>query len=182
MKKRSANWKYIVSRIEELSKSQLIDLIADLHGICPEVSLFLGGRFRTPTGSLKRYVAKVKKAASVDPMYDKEINWEEAERAIHNYRIASGDNKGTAELLIIFVDTANQFTLDYGDIGEGYYTSMEEIFQTAVDHLLHMEKENEPIDDYVLRLEKIVDSTGGIGWGYHDSLCERYHEAFVNNR
>jgi hypothetical protein len=178
MNRRSTNWKKVLPSIEVLSKQQLIEIIHYIHDTCSETSLFLGGRFGKTTISLKPYIAKVKEAASADPMYDEGINWKGAERAIHNYRIASGDNKGVAELLILYVDTANQFTLEYGDIDEGYYESMEEIFQDAVDHLLLMEKENESIDEYVMRLEEIVDSTSDIGWGYHDSLCDIYYKAF----
>jgi hypothetical protein len=178
MTRKNTNWEKVLPSIKELSKPQLIELISDLHDTCPEASLFLGGRFGKTKILLKPYVEKVKEAASADPIYDEGINWVGAERAIHNYKIASGDNKGVAELLILYVDTANQFTLEYGDIDEGYYESMEEIFQDAVDHLLLMEKEHEPIDDFVERLEEIVDSTSDIGWGYHDSLCDMYHEAF----
>lgn len=32
--------------------------------------------------------------------------------------------------------------------------------------------------DFRKRLKKIMLSANGIGWGYHDGLCDEYYEAF----
>lgn len=31
------------------------------------------------------------------------------------------------------------------------------------------------------RLGAIVESSSGIGWGYHDGLCDEYYEAFPDD-
>ena len=34
---------------------------------------------------------------------------------------------------------------------------------------------------YTERLHEIMDSASGIGWGYHDGLCELYYESFPDD-
>ena len=43
----------------------------------------------------------------------------EARKAIRDYRKATGDIPGTAELLMTYVENGTKFTHDYGDIDEG---------------------------------------------------------------
>lgn len=174
----NSGWTKVKGSLEACSKPQLIELLADLHKVSEEARLFLGGRFDQSPVALEPYMRRLKKALVADSTYDEDIEWAVADRIVSNYRIASGNNDGIAKLLVAYVYEANQFTLEYGDIDEGYYESMEEIFQKAVDHLLLMERQGEPIASHVEELEDIVDSTSGIGWGYHDALADMFHEAF----
>ena len=103
---------------------------------------------------------------------------ESANKAIQDYRLASGDDEGLAELLTVYVEVGNQFTLDYGDIDEGYYDTMESAFQDAVDHLLAMGNREKDIGKYRERLRKVVISTANIGWGYGDGLNGMFYDAF----
>jgi len=42
---RDAGWAKVKGSLEACSKSQLIELLADLHKVSEEAGLFLGGRF-----------------------------------------------------------------------------------------------------------------------------------------
>ncbi len=173
-----AEWEKMKGSLEAYSKSELIELLADLYKVSEEAGLFLGGRFDQSPVALQPYLRKLKKALSADLIYDEVIDWVTADRVISNYRIASGNHDGLAKLLITYAYEANQFTLEYGDIDEGYYESVEGAFQKAVDHLLLMEQQGEPIASHVKELEDIVDSTSDIGWGYPDTLGDIFHKAF----
>ena len=177
---KDAGWKTVKGSLEACSKSELIELLADLYKVSEEAGLFLGGRFVQSPVALQPYVRRLKKALGADPICNEEIDWAAADKVITNYRIASGNNEGIARLLITYVYEANEFTLEYGDIDEDYYESVEGCFQEAVDHLLLMEQQGEPIASYVKELEEIVDSTSDIGWGYHDALGDMFHSAFGN--
>ena len=154
----------------------------DLYTVSEEAGLFLRGRFDQSPAVLQPYLRKLKKALGADPIYNEEIDWVAADKVITNYRIVSGNNEDMAKLLITYVYEANQFTLEYGDIDEEYYESVEESFQKAVDHLLLMEQQGEPIASHVEELEEIVDSTSDIGWGYHDALGDMFYKAFGGAR
>ena len=177
-RKKKSQWTEIKRSLNKYDKVELIDLLKDLYDLSSETMLFLETRILRSPVSLKSYKNELRKALRADPQYDDddEIDWDLAERVISNYRLASGDDEGLAELLVYYVEVANQFTLDYGDIDEGYYESVEESFQTAVDHLLSMKKTQ--IDKFKKRLKNVVDSTKDIGWGYHDTLTDIFYVAF----
>jgi hypothetical protein len=111
-------------------------------------------------------------------MYNEELEWHAADRAVEQYRMAADDAEGLAELLVLYVKEANDYTLEYGDIDEAYYEAMEASFEKAVDRLLSLREEEKNIDRFIEDLRGVVRSTRGIGWGYHDALGEMFYEAF----
>lgn len=170
--------KKISEYLRELSKQQLLEIIGDLCSLNEDVRLFLETRLMNSPVSIEPYRKKICAAFRVDPIYDENLEWHIADRAVEQYRIAAGDEQGLAELLILYVKKANNYTLEYGDIDEAYYEAMEEAFQTAVAHLVFLREKQKNIDGFVEELRGIVKSTSGIGWGYHDALCEMFYEAF----
>ncbi len=67
-----------------------------------------------------------------------------------------------------FFEMGNRFTVNYGDIGEQFYNSLESMFENIL-----IELNSRPIDErekYFPRLQNEVESAKNIGWGYHDEL------------
>jgi len=177
-RKKQSQWPKIGRSLKRYDQIELINLLKEVHDLSDETKLFLETRILQlpPSTSLKPYKNKLRKALQADPQYNDEIDWDTAEQVIMNYRLASGDEEGLAELLVYYVEVANQFTLEYGDINEDYYESVENSFQRAVDHLLSMDKTQ--IDKLKTRLKKVVDSAKNIGWGYHDTLTDIFYIGF----
>jgi hypothetical protein len=90
--------------------------------------------------------------------------------------MASNDNKGTADLMVYYVECGNKFTLDYGDINEAFYDALIEMYKKATKTVLKLPKSKQ--SSLRNRLKNIMESADGIGWGYYDDLCHFYHEAF----
>ena len=78
--------------------------------------------------------------------------------------------------MIYYVECGNKFTLDYGDINEAFYDSLIEMYEKAVKAVCKLPKNKKEF--FRKRLEKIMISADGIGWGYYDDLCHFYYEAF----
>jgi len=178
MKPEERTYKEIRTRLGELSQQQLIELMEELCSLNEDVLLFLRARLLNSSVSIESYRKKICSAFRVDPMYNEELEWHAADRAVEQYRMAADDEEGLAELLVLYVKEANDYTLEYGDIDEAYYEVMEESFQKAVDQLLSMREKQKNIDRFVEALRGVVRSTSGIGWGYHDALSEMFCEAF----
>jgi hypothetical protein len=90
----------------------------------------------------------------------------EARKAIRDYRKATGNLPGTAELLMTYVENGTRFTREYGDIDERFYSSVE----SALDELAALLR-GEAQGMYPRfrdRLAKVEQMTDGIGWGFHD--------------
>ena len=80
------------------------------------------------------------------------------------------------DLEIYHVEIGTKVTLEYGDMYEEFYDSLESMFTRAIKQLQKYPKGM--MDPFIVRLEKIVKDTVDMGWGYHDSLADCFHEAF----
>jgi hypothetical protein len=91
----------------------------------------------------------------------------EARKALQGYlKVASP--RDAIEMELYYVSRGIQGTLAYGDIHERFYTSVESVFESAIKRILA----NPEPQQYQRRLEDMVKSTRGIGWGFHDGLSD----------
>jgi hypothetical protein len=105
-----------------------------------------------------------------------DFEFEHAEKAINDYAKATRDNEGTADLMVYYVECGNKFTLDYGDINDAFYDTLVEMYEKAIKSVCKLPKNRQ--EPFRKRLEKIMKSANGMGWGYYDDLCHFYYEAF----
>lgn len=87
-----------------------------------------------------------------------------------------GEPLGEAELITFFVEQGNSFTVDFGDIDEEFCNTLNGVYRRAIRKVLALPEEQR--GKFKERLEDIMTSSGGIGWGYHDTLCDDYYSAF----
>jgi hypothetical protein len=66
--------------------------------------------------------------------------------------------------MIYYIECGNKFTLEYGDIDEVFYDTLIEMYEKAIDCVCKMPRRKQA--PFRKRLEKIMKSSAGIGWGY----------------
>ncbi len=174
--KKKTSWSSVKTAIAGHDKAALVGLIADLYEYSEQNRSFLHARFSLGDDPLRPYKKIIDCALSPDVMKNKPIRIAKGKQAIADYTKAVGDPKGTLELMLFFVESGTSFTLDLGDIDENFYLALERMYKKAIDLLLTFDEET--IDAYYNRFEKLVTSTENIGWGYHDSLADMFYEAF----
>ncbi|MGA1870950.1 MAG: hypothetical protein ACMUJM_20630 [bacterium] len=76
--------------------------------------------------------------------------------------------------MIHYLESGNRFTLDFGDIDEQFYSSLESMFARILSELRKLSKNVQ--DQYLSRLEDIVSSVRNIGWGYYDYISDLLEE------
>lgn len=79
-----------------------------------------------------------------------------------------------ASLMLYYVEIGVQFTNDYGDIDEKFYSSMESMFAKALE-LMYKE---EILDMFKDRALKIFENSSDTGWGFHDTLGDFYYQYY----
>ncbi len=79
--------------------------------------------------------------------------------------------------MLFYVETGVKFTNDFGDIDEGFYSSLETTYLAA---LKLMKKEN-LLNKFADRAEKVVTDTSDIGWGFHDYLGEVHYDFYTQH-
>lgn len=175
-KQEKASWSDVKKSLAGHSKAGLLGLIADLYDYSAQNRNFLHARFSAGADPLKPYKKIIGQALYPNIMKNDPVRIAEAKRAIADYKKAIGDQKGLLELMLFFVETGTEFTVEFGDMDENFYLAHELMFKKAVDLLLTFDEEI--IDSYYNRFEKVVSLSDKVGWGYHDTLADIFYEAF----
>ncbi|UJF32646.1 DUF6155 family protein [Paenibacillus hexagrammi] len=103
----------------------------------------------------------------------------EAKKAITEFGKLSNNLAKTIDLMIYYVELGVEFTNDYGDMYESYYSSMVSMYQNALNKI----SADNGIGLYLRfqgRLKAIVRNTDGIGWGFHDGLADLFYDFAVD--
>ena len=99
-----------------------------------------------------------------------------ARRTIREFSQATSDAEAIVDLMIYAVECGNRFTINCGDIDEDFYDGLIEIYAAAIKKVLQLPKNAR--SSFRKRLGKIMESSDGIGWGYHDDLGNLFSRAF----
>lgn len=169
-----AAWSSARKHLADWDKPALLALVKDLYDSSAPNRDFIQARCQGADGGgavLETYRSKIigqfftKSKSGIGP-----LKLGEARKAIRDYRKATGNLAGTAELLMTYVENGTEFTRQYGDINERFYTSLE----SALDELagLLRGRAREMYPQLCGRLTKVELVAGGIGWGYGDRVFQ----------
>ncbi len=163
----------VKKELNKLDKDNLINLITDLYKKNKSVKDFFDFYIEPNENELfKNYKDKVFEA-----FYPKRgfgFNLKEGKKAISEFKKFGASTRLIADLMLFYVETGVKFTNDYGDINEGFYSSLE---KTYVQALTLMRKEN-LLDEFALRALDVVDDTENTGWGFHDYLSQVHSDFY----
>jgi hypothetical protein len=179
-KRKSSNpsWSDVKSAVVNLDQKQLLTLVADLYRFSTENQAFFHARFGVGDDPLAPYKKTIDECMYPDVYKNKPIQISKAKRAISNYSRAVGDPLGETELMVLFVESGNKFTVNFGDKDEGFYDALNRMYQRAIKKVLSLPEKHRRV--FQERLKDIMTSSSGIGWGYHDMLSDDYYTAFSN--
>lgn len=151
---------------------ELIEEIAKLYKTLPQVKEFYQSSFfnndEEVLGKYKSIVIN-EYIASGRNQFPK-MRASVARKAISDYKKVSCSNHGIADIMLTFVESGISCTLEYGDISDQFYTSMENMFESAIkfmvtEGLFHA---------FDARLKLALKNTYDMGWGFNDILTDTY--------
>lgn len=158
--------------LKELTKEELIKSIVDLYKKNGFVKDYYSSKY---TGSSNLSVLIKYKNVIENEFFpargDGRGRLAVAKKAITEFKKLSDDKNSIAELMVFYVETGVKYTVCYGDIDEPFYLSMESMYERAMKYIVSSDLTSEFKD----RCLKIVTDTTGMGWGFHDQLCEIYY-------
>ena len=169
--KKPSGWSAVRPRLVAWEKSALLALVKELYDAAAENRDFIEARCLPEDGGaiLEKYRRKI-----VEQFFpargEGKLKLGEARKAIRDFRKATRDVPGTAELLMAYVENGTRFTHEYGDIDERFYNSVE----TALDELaaLLRGEAREIYPQFSGRLAEVEKMSDGIGWGFHDFVAD----------
>jgi hypothetical protein len=157
----------VKKELKKLDKDKLIDLIADLYKKNKSVKEFFDFYVNPNERELfEKYRNKIFEA--LYPKRGNNFKLKDGKQAISDFKKMGSSADLLADLMLFYVETGVRFTNDYGDINEPFYKSLATTFYESLNL---MEKEN-LLEKFEDRVDKVVDDTRGIGWGFHDYLVE----------
>ena len=170
--KKPGGWSAVRQQLATWEKPELLALVKDLYEVAAENRDFIQARSKAGEGggeTLEKYRGKI-----VEQFFpargDGKLKLGEARKAIRDYRKATGNLPGTAELLMTYVENGAQFTHEFGDIDERFYNSVESVLEELAALLRGEARELYP--QFSDRLAKVEQMTDGIGWGFHDFVAD----------
>lgn len=175
-KQRQSQWADVKKNGLKLDQKELVKLLGQLYRLSSENQDFLNSRFSATGQPLSPFKEIIRDCMCPGISSDDSVQIAKAKRAIVNYFKASHDFAGKAELETYFVECGNRFTLKYGDIDEPFYVALNNMYRKAIESVLALPTPQR--DELRIRLNRIMDSSKDLGWGYHDELCQDYFEAF----
>lgn len=166
--KKPGGWSAVRQQLATWDKHALLALVKDLYESADVNRDFLQARCQAGESggeALERYRGKIVEQFFPDRGIGK-LKLGEARKAIRDYRKATGNVSGTAELLMTYVENGARFTREYGDIDERFYSSVE----SALDELAaQLRGEARGMySQFKDRLAEVEQMSSGIGWGFHD--------------
>ncbi len=174
--KKPGGWSKVRSHLATLDKPALLALVKDLYEAAAENRDFIqahchGGDPDVETGGeiLENYRRKIVEQFFPARGHGK-LKLGEARKAIRNYRKATGNVSGTAELLMTYVENGAEFTHEYGDIDERFYSSVESALNELAALLLREAPGMYP--QFIERLARVEQLAGDIGWGFGDYVAD----------
>ena len=102
-----------------------------------------------------------------------ELNYSVARKAISDFKKINPNPVAVIDLQLTYVEYGVKCTLEYGDIDERFYNSMESMFRKTLKEM----EEHGLLDLFEKRCLMIQQKTYDLGWGFGDAitdLCEEY--------
>lgn len=172
--KKSGGWTAVRQPLATWDKPALLALMKDLYDAAAANRDFIHARCQAEAGGgevLEKYRQKIirqffsKSSIGIGP-----LKLGEARKAIRDYRKATGNIPGTAELLMTYVESGVEFTKQYGDIDERFYSSVESALKELAVLLRGAARELYP--QFSVRLANVEQMSDGVGWGFHDFIVD----------
>lgn len=167
----------VKKELAKLSNEELVDIICKLYKSSKEAAdqvNIIFGNDSFVDEALEEAKKKVRDQFFTKRGYGR-LNLTTAKSAITAFKKICSDPAKVIDLQLYYVECGIEFTNDLGDINGSFYNSMAGMYETAVKSLIKTE-DLELIKRFRPRLQQAVDDTGGIGWGFHEDLCDTFYD------
>lgn len=161
--------------LRRLPQKQLIKELMHAYKQYPDVREYYDHLLEP--GAEERLLPKYKRIIRDEffPMKgDGKLRFSVATNAVRHFRKLRVSPASIADLLISYAENGVEFTMEYGDIDERFYETIENKYEDALQFM----KEQSLLPSFRERARKLVDDTEGVGWGFHDQLGDIFAECY----
>lgn len=171
--RQSPKWSDLRRTLAKSESPELVDLIKELYDASPVNRSFLHARLAHQADD--ESVLKPFRERITHQFYPKrgfgKLQLAEARKAIRDYRKATGNLAGTAELMLTYVEFGTAFACEFGNHDARFYDSLSSVLGELVSLLAR--KGPELFPRFRERLLDLRDQAAFIGWGYGDEVADQ---------
>ena len=168
----------IKKRLKDKSDKELLSLISSCYKASDEVKFYLTSivvddeEANEILMELKEILsqafwATAKNGRPLGP------NLKEAKKVISDVKKVTNNPETIVNFMLDYVEHGVGFTNVYGDMWDGYYSSIEGMFE-SLENYLTKNVDKIDIEATMNRIEDIASKSSGICWGFHDNLLDMY--------
>lgn len=170
------SWTDVKAILVNKEPTELLMLIKDLYGLNKNNKTFIEARYQVSKDALELYKKIISDALYPDITKNKGVSLSAGRKAINDYKKADNDPARIIELMVHYLDTGNQFTLDYGDLYEEFYDSLVSMLESSLK--LPVKADASIQENYLPELQHIIHSARSMGRGYYDQIFELFIDYF----
>ncbi len=161
-------------QLKQYDQKDLIQLVVELSKISKDTENYLASKFLGDE-AVEELFSNCQRRILNEFFPDRghgKLRFAVAKKEINTFKKTTGDKKRTCDLMLYFVELGVDFTNTYGDIDAPFYNNIGNMYAKVVSIC---DAEDEFFYAFAERLEKVVNDSADIGWGFHDNLCNCYY-------
>lgn len=168
--KSKPTWKDVKTRLATFDQTGLTALIQDLYSASRDNQTFLHTRFGLNGDALAPYKKIIDRWIAPDVLSaSQRISISKAKQAVTDYKKASGDPEGLAELMVFYCERAADFCVSYGNDDEGYFDALIGMFEQSLKTAGTLpEEKRKALFQRLQDVQEICD----VGYGVRDFMAD----------
>ena len=173
--RRKPSWANLKQKIMLWGRPELLALLKQLHDLSPDNRLFLQARLLPDASNgdaIEEYRGKIIKAFYLKSGWPRtKVQLAEARAAIRHYLAATQDIKGTADLMLTYLEVGTTFAVEFGETDEGFYRSLGSVMEET-EQLLKEHRAEGLYGQLRERMKALAKKAAKVGWGHGDLVAD----------
>ena len=160
--------KYLI----KLTKEQVIDVVLELYDARKEAKEYLDFYINPNDDAKLEEYKKIIYNEFYPNRGEPKCRFSVCRKAISDFKKLKPSPFCIADLMLFYIETGVNFTAEYGDMWEQYYTALENNFDKAMEFIY----KNGYLEELRPRIEKMLKISEECGWGFPDTLYDFYYQ------
>ena len=157
--------------LTKLTKEQVIDMVLELFDARKEAKEYLEFYINPNDDAKLEEYKKIIYNEFYPNRGEPKCRFSICRKAISDFKKLKPFPSCLADLMLFYIETGVNFTVEYGDMWEQYYTALENNFDKAMEFIY----KNGYLEELRPRIEKMLKTSEECGWGFPDTLYDFYY-------
>ena len=155
-----------------LTKEQVIDVVLALYDARKEAKEYLDFYLNPNDDAKLEEYKKIIYNEFFPKRGEPKCRFSVCRKAISDFKKLKPSPSCIADLMLFYIETGVNFTAEYGDMWEQYYTALENNFDKAMAFVY----KNGYLEELRPRIENMLKLSEKCGWGFPDTLYDFYNQ------